>query len=99
MIVNQFWDSSRNIIVNRSYIKPSQKINFIENKFAKQMVSLSETPSSHASQFHNLLEISHENLDVYLVPVVVLKQNALGRAPHSGHLTSSKVSFSWERLF
>ena len=44
------------------------------------MVSLSETPSSHASQFHNLLEISHENLNVYLVPVVVLKQNALGRA-------------------
>ena len=69
MIVSQFWDTSRNIIVN-----------FIENKFAKQMVSLSETPSSHASQFHNLLEISHENLNVYLVPVVVLKQNALGRA-------------------
>ena len=74
-------------------------INFIENKFAKQMVTLSETPSSHASQFHNLLEISHENLNVYLLSAVVLKQNAWGRAPHSGHLNSSKVSFSWERLF
>ena len=74
-------------------------LNFIENKFAKQMVSLSETPSSHASQLHNLLEISHENLNVYLLSAVVLKQNAWGRAPHFGHLTSSKVSFSWERLF
>ena len=74
-------------------------INSIENKFAKQMVTLSETPSSHASQFHNLLEISHENLNVYLLSAVVLKQNAWGRAPHSGHLNSSKVSFSWERLF
>ena len=58
------------------------------------MVSLSETQSSHASQFHNLLEISHENLNVYLLSAVVLKQNAWGRAPHFGHLTSSKVSFS-----
>ena len=57
------------------------------------MVSLSETPSSHASQFHNLLEISHENLNVYLVPVVVLKQNALGRAPHSGQVLVEKDYF------